>query len=148
MSTTAAATRVPTADASVLPGVRGLPSWAVILLALVLTLGGAAIDGLATGTLAWGLRIGFYAGVVLAALAVRRGSIFTAMVQPPLVLVVGLVVGSMLFTQSGGLYSTGLRIIGTFPTMALGTAAAVLIGFIRILAQPLRSGQRSRASHV
>ena len=148
MSTTAPATRVPTADASVLPGVRGLPSWAVILLALVLTLGGAAIDGLATGTLSWGLRIGFYAGVVLAALAVRRGSIFTAMVQPPLVLVFGLVVGGMLFTQSGGLYSTGLRIIGTFPTMALGTAAAVLIGFIRILAQPLRSGRRSRASHA
>lgn len=128
-----------------------MPSWAVVLLALVLTLGGAAIDGLATGTLAWGLRIGFYAGVVLAALAVRRGSIFTAMVQPPLVLVVGIVVGSMLFTQSGGLYSTGLRIIGTFPTMALGTAAAVLIGFIRILAQPQRSegsGRSATASHA
>lgn len=149
--TTNAATRSTTADSSVLPGVRGLPSWAVVVLAVVLTLGGAAIDGLTTGTLSWGLRIGFYAGVVLAALLVRRGSIFTAMVQPPLVLVVGIVLGGMLFTDAGGLYSTGLRLIGAFPTMALGTAAAVLIGLIRILAQPLRGSRRAArttASHV
>jgi hypothetical protein len=139
--TTNTATRNPTADASVLSTVRGWPSWAVILLALVLTLAGTAVDGLTTGVLAWGLRIGFYLGVILAALAVRRGSIFTAMVQPPLVLVFGLVVGGMLFTNAGGLYGTALKIIGTFPTMAIGTAAAVLIGLIRILAQPVRSGR-------
>jgi hypothetical protein len=109
------------------------------------------VDGLTTGLLAWGLRIGFYLGVVSAALLVRRGSIFTAMVQPPLVLVFGIVVGGMLFTQAGGLYGTALKIIGTFPTMAIGTAVAVLIGLIRILAQPMRSngtgGQRP-ASHA
>lgn len=134
--------RLATADASVLSAVRGLPSWAVIVLALVLTLGGTAIDGATTGNLAWGLRIGFYLGVVLAALAVRRASIFTAMVQPPLVLVFGIVVGGMLFTNTGGLYGTALKIIGTFPTMAIGTALAVLIGLIRIVAQPLRSASR------
>ncbi|MET0966032.1 MAG: DUF6542 domain-containing protein [Nakamurella sp.] len=139
--TTRTATRIATADASVLSTVRGWPSWAVILLALVLTLGGTAVDGVTTGVLAWGLRIGFYLGVILAALVVRRGSIFTAMVQPPLVVIFGLVVGGMLFTNAGGLYGTALRIIGTFPTMAIGTAAAVLIGLIRILAQPLRSGR-------
>ncbi len=139
--TTRTATRIATADASVLSTVRGWPSWAVILLALVLTLGGTAVDGISTGVLAWGLRIGFYLGVILAALAVRRGSIFTAMVQPPLVLIFGLVVGGMLFTNAGGLYGTALRIIGTFPTMAIGTTAAVLIGLIRILAQPMRSGR-------
>jgi len=149
--TTKTAARLATADTSVLSGVRGWPSWAVIVLALVLTLGGTAVDGLTTGLLAWGLRIGFYLGVVLAALVVRRASIFTPMVQPPLVLVVGIVVGGMLFTQVGGLYGTALKIIGTFPTMAIGTAAAVLIGLIRILAQPMRStrqGVRTPASHV
>ncbi len=143
--------RPPTADASVLPGVRGWPSWAVIILALACTLGGAAIDGLTTGALSWGLRIGFYLGVVLAALLVRRGSIFTAMVQPPLLIVVGVVVGGMVFIHGGGLYATALKVIGTFPTMAVGTAAAVLIGLIRILAQPMRSNRpaaRMSASHV
>lgn len=148
--TSYAAARTETADASVLSTVRGWPSWAVIGLAVVLTLGGTAVDGLTTGVLAWGLRIGFYLGVVLAALIVRRASIFTAMVQPPLVLVFGLVVGGMLFTNAGGMYGTALKIIGTFPTMAIGTAAAVLIGLIRILAQPLRSGRTGArpASHA
>lgn len=116
------------------------------MLALLCTLAGAAIDGLTTGTLAWGLRIGFYLGVVGAALLVRRGSIFTAMVQPPLVLVVGLVVGGMLFTDAGGLYGTALRLIATFPTMAMGTAAAILIGLIRIVAQPLKNSAAKRAA--
>ena len=74
------------------------------------------------------------------------------MVQPPLVAVFGIVVGGMLFTNAGGLYGTALKIIGTFPTMAMGTAAAVLIGLIRIVAQPLRSaarqGARTPASHA
>lgn len=150
--TTTGAARFPLADASAFRSVRGWPSWAVIVLALVLTLGGTAVDGLSTGALAWGLRIGFYAGVVLAAILVRRASIFTAMVQPPLVVVIGIVVGGMLFTNTGGLYATALKIIGTFPTMAIGTSAAVLIGLIRILAQPLRSATRSAvhtpASHA
>jgi len=141
--TTNTAARIATADASVLSGVRGWPSWAVVVLAMVLTLGGTAIDGLTTGLLAWGLRIGFYLGVLLAALTVRRASIFTAMVQPPLVLVFGIVVGGMLFTQAGGLYGTALKIIGTFPTMAIGTAAAVLVGLIRIMAQPMRSARQA-----
>jgi hypothetical protein len=137
--TTNTAARPRLADASVVSSVRGWPSWAVIILALVCVLGGAAIDGLTTGVLAWGLRIGFYLGVLGAALLVRRGSIFTAMVQPPLVLVVGLVVGGTLFTNAGGFYGTALRLIATFPTMAMGTAAAVIIGLIRIVAQPLRA---------
>ena len=149
--TTRPATRLALADASVFPSVRGWPSWAVIILALAVTLAGTAVDGATTGLLAWGLRIGFYLGVIGAALMVRRGSIFTAMVQPPLVAVFGIVVGGMLFTNAGGLYGTALKIIGTFPTMAMGTAAAVLIGLIRIVAQPLRSssrqGARTPASH-
>lgn len=142
--TTNAAARPRLADASVVSSVRGWPSWAVIVLALACTLAGAAIDGLTVGVLAWGLRIGFYLGVLGAALLVRRASIFTAMVQPPLVLVVGLIIGGMLFTNTGGLYATALRLIATFPTMAMGTAAAVLIGLIRIVAQPLRTKTGSR----
>ena len=152
--TTKSATRIATADASVLSSVRGWPSWAVILLALGLTLGGTAVDGMTTGLLAWGLRIGFYLGVLSAVLLVRRASIFTAMVQPPLVLVVGIVTGVLLFGPATGLrgnvISIASTVINTFPTMAIGTAVAVLIGLIRILAQPLRSarqGGRRPAAH-
>ena len=153
--TTKSASGIAIADASVLSSVRGWPSWAVILLALGLTLAGTAVDGVTTGLLAWGLRIGFYLGVLSAALLVRRGSVFTAMVQPPLVLVVGIVAGVLLFGPATGLrgnvISIASTVINTFPTMAIGTAVAVLIGLIRILAQPLRStgaGSRRRPSHV
>ena len=136
--TTRAAAPVRIAEASVLPGVRGWPSWAAVVFALASTLAGAAVDGLTTGQLAWGLRVGFYLGVLGAVLLVRRGSIFTAMVQPPLVLVVGVAIGGLLFTQSGGLYGTALKVINSFPTMAIGTALAVVIGVIRLVAQPMR----------
>jgi uncharacterized membrane protein len=130
----------------VLTSVRGWPSWAVVLLTVGLTFAGTAVDGLTTGALSWGLRIGFYLGVVLAALLVRRASIFTAMIQPPLVLVFGIVVGGWLFTNAGGLYGTALKIIGSFPTMAIGTALAVIIGLIRIVAQPLRNSRDHAAN--
>jgi len=152
--TTKSASGIAIADASVLSSVRGWPSWAVILLALGLTLAGTAVDGVTTGLLAWGLRIGFYLGVLSAALLVRRGSVFTAMVQPPLVLVVGIVAGVLLFGPATGLrgnvISIASTVINTFPTMAVGTAGAVLIGLIRILAQPLRStrpGARTPPAH-
>lgn len=144
--TTNSATHLSLADSSVLTSVRGWPSWAVVLLTVGLTFAGTAVDGLTTGALSWGLRIGFYLGVVLAALLVRRASIFTAMIQPPLVLVFGIVVGGWLFTNAGGLYGTALKIIGSFPTMAIGTALAVIIGLIRIVAQPLRNSRDHAAN--
>ena len=144
--TTKSATHLSLADSSALTNVRGWPSWAVVLLAVALTFAGTAVDGLTTGALSWGLRIGFYLGVVLAALLVRRRSIFTAMVQPPLVLVFGIIVGGWLFTNAGGMYGTALKIIGSFPTMAIGTALAVIIGLIRIVAQPLRFSRDHAAS--
>ncbi|HYN71960.1 MAG TPA: DUF6542 domain-containing protein [Nakamurella sp.] len=144
--TTKSATHLSLADSSVLTSVRGWPSWAVVLLTVGLTFAGTAVDGLTTGALSWGLRIGFYLGVVLAALLVRRASIFTAMIQPPLVLVFGIVVGGWLFTNAGGLYGTALKIIGSFPTMAIGTALAVIIGLIRIVAQPLRNSRDHAAN--
>jgi hypothetical protein len=72
--TTNSATHLSLADSSVLTSVRGWPSWAVVLLTVGLTFAGTAVDGLTTGALSWGLRIGFYLGVVLAALLVRRAS--------------------------------------------------------------------------
>ena len=112
--TTKSATHLSLADSSVLTSVRGWPPWAVVLLAVALTFAGTAVDGLTTGALSWGLRIGFYLGVVLAALLVRRRSIFTAMVQPPLVLVFGIIVGGWLFTNAGGMYGTAWKIIGHY----------------------------------
>ncbi len=100
--------------------------------------------------LSWGLRAGFVAGVGLAALAVRRGSIFTAMVQPPLVL---LAVGftALRLMTSERLTFTLIKVVNLFPTMLIGTALALIIGLIRLLSQPLhvpRSVSRAQGAHV
>lgn len=139
---------VPAAEASVFPARKGGPWWSAVAIALALTLVGAALDGVIGGQLSWGLRLGFWTGVVAAVLLVRRGSLFTAMVRPPLVLVFGVVVGGTAFTAISGLYATALRVIATFPTMLIGTVLVLVLGGIRIFAQPLhrRTAARPRAA--
>lgn len=120
-------------------------SWGAVLVAVVFTGVGVLLnlnadlaEGQATG---WGLDILFVAGVVLAAVAVRRGAIFTAMVQPPLVFAAGMIIGGLV--HGNGLVTTGIDVVKSFPLMLIGTAAAVIIGLIRLVAQPLRGHRRS-----
>jgi hypothetical protein len=137
MPATRPKTRTTTADASALPTLTGLRSWGAVLVAVALTAIGATFDGLVSGVLTWGFRIGFVGGVLLAALLVRRGSIFTAMVQPPLVMVV-LIFISLRLIATERMTITLIKVVNAFPTMLIGTALAVLICVIRIFAQPLR----------
>lgn len=116
-------------------------------MALVLTAAGAAFDGAASGTPGWGLRIGFVSGVVLAAILVRRGSIFTAMVQPPIILVVVVFLALRLLTSERMTISL-IKVVNTFPTMVTGTALALLICVIRIFAQPLRRAKNAPVPHA
>ena len=66
------------------------------------------------------------------------------MVQPPLVLVVGIVAGVLLFGPATGLrgnvISIASTVINTFPTMAVGTAAAVLVGIFWLVQTGRRRG--------
>ncbi len=144
MPATAPTTRPTAANASALPTITGLRSWGAVLVAVVLTAIGATLDGLVSGVLTWGFRIGFVAGVCLAAVLVRRASIFTAMVQPPLVMVV-LIFISLRLIATERMTITLIKVVNAFPTMLIGTALAVLICVIRIFAQPLR---RPRAAPV
>jgi len=125
------------ADASAVPTITGLRSWGAVLVAVLLTALGAAIDGSVNAQLSWGFRIGFVLGVALAALLVRRASIFTAMVQAPLVMVVVIVVALRLMS-SESMKITAIKIITAFPTMLTGSVVALLLCVVRILAQPMR----------
>ena len=125
------------ANASALRSIAGIPSWGAVLVALVLTALGATVDGLVSGTPSWGFRVGFVAGVALAALLVRRASIFTALVQPPLVMVVVIFIALRLMA-SERMTITLIKVVNTFPTMVVGTAVAVVLCVVRLFAQPLR----------
>jgi hypothetical protein len=137
------------ADSSVLLTVRGVPSWAAILIALVIGAIGM-LSGHSHGqyTVGWVFGAIFTVGVVLATLAVRRGSLFTAMVQPPIVLTL-LVFGTFRFFGGQGTIFSASKIVTSFPIMAVATGVALLLGLVRIIAQPMRtptSGYESYAA--
>lgn len=125
------------AEASALLSVRGIPSWAAILIAVVF---GAA--GIIAGHGAGGYTVGavfgviFIGGVALATLLVKRKSIFTAMVQPPIVMT-ALVFGTFRFLAGKGTLISATSIVSSFPIMAIATGVALLLGLVRIIAQPL-----------
>jgi hypothetical protein len=140
---TSASDQDPRGNASVLLNVRGVPWWVAVLIAVAGAAVGFGVDlgsNSAVGVIAWTLTI---IGVVLAALAVRRHAIFTVMVQPPLVVVFGLIIG-YLIALNGSVLNLGLKLVSAFPLMLAATAAGLVIGMIRIIAQPLRH-QKPRA---
>ena len=121
---------------SIVPNIPGVPWWAAVLIAVGATAVGYAFDAghkELTHTFA-----GFYiAGCVAAVLAVRQAAVFTAVIQPPLILFCAVPGAYWLF--HGGkvdkfkdlLINCGYPLIERFPLM-LGTAGGVLlIGMIR-----------------
>lgn len=132
--------------ASVLVNVPGVPWWAAVLIAFVPTAVGIALDLQQrndVGLLAWILTI---AGNIVATLAVRRHAVFTPMVQPPLIVVAALIV-SFVAVLEGSLIAMSLRLVNSFPLMVTATAAALLLGMVRVLAQPLTRAPRQHPRH-
>ncbi|WP_143690314.1 DUF6542 domain-containing protein [Williamsia sterculiae] len=70
---------------SVLPAYRGVPWWGAVLIAVVPSAVGAAIDA-PSGSLGATFKVLYFLGCVAAVLAVRRRALFTAAAQPPLLL--------------------------------------------------------------
>lgn len=128
------------------PSIAGVPWWGVVLISIV-----GVVLGLVIGTTDFAegvptaLWIFFLAGTVIAVLAARRQTVFTGMVQPPLVLAVATFVASRL-SADGDNTSAALDVVKTFPLMATATAVAVVLGVARLFAQPLRRHTSEPAS--
>lgn len=135
-------------DSSVLLTVRGVPSWVAVAIAVV-----AAVLGMVAGhsdgqyTVGWIFGLIFTAGVAIATLAVRRGSLFTAMVQVPIVLTVIVFATFRLFGDQGTIFSAS-KIVTSFPIMAIATGVALLLGLVRIIAQPLKGAGAAHHSQA
>lgn len=130
------------AERSVIATVLGVPPLAALGVAVAFTAIGVFIDVLRIGTVGVVFKIGYFTGCVLAVAWVRRRSLFTPIVQPPLLVavivpVLVLVVGS---PRNGAgtaekLLLVGAPLINAFPTMATTTAVVVGLGVGRILLQ-------------
>jgi hypothetical protein len=115
-----------------------VPWWGALLIATIATAVGYAIDAASDHKELTHVFAGFYiAGCVAAVLAVRQEGVFTAIIQPPLILFCAVPGAYWLFHggKVGGvkdlLINCGYPLIERFPLM-LGTAGVVLlIGLIR-----------------
>jgi hypothetical protein len=121
---------------------KGWPWWAVVLLALGLSIVGAFIDMHVSGNLGKVFEGGYFLGCVGAVCFARRRNLFGPMVQPPLVLAVTIPVVVLLTKgmPSGSstvskLITLGVPLVTGFPTMAITTGATLVIGGIRFLVQ-------------
>ena len=115
-----------------------MPAWGAVLIAVTGTLVGIAIEaGSSHRELGAAFASCFAVGCVVAALAVRQSGVFTAVVQPPLLLFVAVPSAYYLF-HSGtfmglkdALISCGYPLIERFPLMLFTTAAVLLVGLVR-----------------
>ena len=109
-----------------------------MLLAVTLTAVGFAYDaGSGDKELSMVFAASYVLGCIFAVLAVRQSGIFTAVIQPPLILFVAVPTAYFLFHggQLGGikdlLINCGYPLIERFPLMFFTSAAVLLIGMGR-----------------
>lgn len=117
---------------------RGLPSWAALVVLLVLAGIGGAIDTISGSQVRGGFNIGIVVASVVAILVVRRSGMFPIVIAPPLVY--SAASASMLYLRSGGLHDKRVVIDGAanwlvygFPAIAAATAAVLIIAGIRLI---------------
>ena len=118
------------------PNIPGVPWWGAVLIAVVASLIGFALDS--GGQELSGLFSAFFVfGCLAAVLAVRRSGVFTAVIQPPLILFV-VVPGAYYVMHSAEiqgmkdiLINCGYPLIERFPLMFFTSAAVLLIGGAR-----------------
>jgi hypothetical protein len=120
------------------PNVPGVPWWGAALLAVTLTAVGFAFDaGSGDKELSFVFAAAYALGCIFAVLAVRQTGIFTAVIQPPLILFVAVPTSYFLFhgAQFTGIKDTlinfGYPLIERFPLMFFTSAAVLLIGMGR-----------------
>lgn len=120
------------------PNLPGVPWWGAVLIAVIATTIGFAFDaGSSNKDLGSVFAVLYAVGCVTAVLAVRQSSIFTAVIQPPLILFVAVPSAYFLFHGAAftGIKDTlinfGYPLIERFPLMLFTSAGVLLIGLVR-----------------
>ncbi|MCK0173003.1 exosortase/archaeosortase family protein [Mycolicibacterium sp. F2034L] len=138
MSGPRARSAVPADHRSAHPDFPGVPWWGAVLLAITFTAIGFAYDaGSGNRELGSVFAVCFGFGCVLAVLAVRQSGVFTAVIQPPLLLFFAVPGAYFLFHSSEihGLkdlaINCGYPLIERFPLMFFTSALVLLLGAAR-----------------
>jgi hypothetical protein len=123
---------------SALPRVPGIPWWGAVILAATASAVGFAYDaGSGDKTLSAVFSVCYAAGCILAVLAVRQSGVFSAVIQPPLILFFAVPTAFFVFHGSkitgikDTLINCGYPLIERFPLMFFTSAVVLLIGMGR-----------------
>jgi len=115
-----------------------MPWWVAVLIAATATAVGFAFDaGSGTKELTHVFAGCYVAGCLVAVLVVRQSGVFTAVIQPPLLLFCAvpgaywLFHGGKVTTLKDTLINCGYPLIERFPLMLFTSAAVLLVGMIR-----------------
>ena len=129
---------MPADHRSALPRVPGIPWWGAAIVAIVLTAIGVAYDaGSGNDSLGAVFAVCYVLGCVAAVLAVRQSGVFTAVIQPPLILFVAVPTAYFVFHGStftgikDTLINYGYPLIERFPLMFFTSATVLVIGMVR-----------------
>jgi hypothetical protein len=121
-----------------IPTIPGVPSWGAVLIAVTFTAIGFAFDaGSGSKELTLAFAAAYAIGCIAAAVAVRQTSIFTAVIQPPLLLFVAVPCAYFLFHGAAMdglkdlLINCGYPLIERFPLMFFTSAIVLLVGLAR-----------------
>jgi hypothetical protein len=128
---------VATDHRSIIPGIPGVPWWAAVVVAVTGVSVGFAFDAGSGKELTAVFAALYVAGCVAAVLAVRQSGIFTAVIQPPLILFCAVPGAYFLFhgAKFTGikdlLINCGYPLIERFPLMLFTSAGVLVLGLIR-----------------
>jgi Gpi18-like mannosyltransferase len=117
---------------------RGVAGWLAVIVLIVVSAIGAAVDLLTGSAIKGGFNIALIVGSIIAIVIVRRRSMFSVVVAPPLVYFVAS--AGILYIRSGGLSNRSQLIdsavnwlVYGFPAIAGATAAVLIISGIRMI---------------
>ena len=123
---------------SIFPTLPGVPSWGAVLIAITFAAVGFAFDaGSGRKELTAVFASAYIVGCIAAVLAVRQEGLFTAVIQPPLLLF-ATVPGAYFLFHGGAIdglkdlaINCGYPLIERFPLMFFTSAVVLLIGMLR-----------------
>ncbi|ORA34756.1 hypothetical protein BST20_19450 [Mycobacterium branderi] len=142
---------------SIIPTMPGVPWWAAVVIGVTATAAGFAFDAGSGNKELTGVFSALYViGCLAAVLAVRQAGVFTAVIQPPLILFCAVPGAYWLFhgAKIAGLkdllINCGYPLIERFPLMLFTSAAVLLIGMVRwylgMAARSAATGEADTAS--
>ena len=129
---------MPASQRSILQAVPGVPAFVAVLIAAGATLVGILICAARGDDLTRVFAVCYFVGCVVAVLVVRYRGLFTAVVQPPLLLFVAVPLAHQFMSDETGtsikdiLLNVAIPLVNRFPLMLFTTLVTLVIGGYRV----------------